>query len=205
MKNLIILINMCVVLLVMSIATVRDDSTARVAEANSVTHVSLTGSVSGTIFPLSIVSAEENAFKRGNFIEEFVFDISEARLMDREEGRLAEQRATFRALKDYGALMVKDQTNMLKDLSLLATRKKLTVATVLGEQKTDGLSDLHQLHGKTFDKKFIKMMIIDHKRDIKKLEKATTSKDADIQVFATKYLPVVQNHLAKIQAISESI
>ncbi|HTE30952.1 MAG TPA: DUF4142 domain-containing protein [Chryseolinea sp.] len=204
MKNVIILINMCIVLLVMSIATVRESSTASVADASSVKQVSLSSGVSGKMFPVSGTSTE-GAFTPSNSIAEFVFDISEARIMDREEGRLAEQRATSRALKDYGALMVKDQTNMLKDLSSIANRKKLTVATVLGEQKTDGLSDLHQLHGKNFDKKFVKMMIIDHKRDIKTLEKATTSKDADIQVFATKYLPVVKSHLAKIQTIRESM
>ncbi|HYI78569.1 MAG TPA: DUF4142 domain-containing protein, partial [Chryseolinea sp.] len=64
-----------------------------------------------------------------------------------------------------------------------------------------GLTDLKEVHGKSFDKKFIRMMIIDHKRDLKKFEKATRSTDADIQVFATKYLPYVQSHLQKIKAL----
>ena len=70
-------------------------------------------------------------------------------------------------------------------------------------ENADDLEDLRKAHGKAFDKKFIRMMIIDHKRDIVKLEKATRSNDADVQVFATKYLPVVEGHLVKIKALKK--
>ena len=120
-------------------------------------------------------------------IKDFIHDLSEARIMDREEGKLAAQRGTNRPLKDYGTQMIEDQTEMLQDLKKIASSKNLEIASELGWKKTSGLSDLHELHGEEFDAKFIRMMIIDHKRDIRKLEKASKSSDADIQVFATKY------------------
>jgi putative membrane protein len=73
----------------------------------------------------------------------------------------------------------------------------------LGTDKAEGLNDLRKVHGKSFDKKFIKMMIIDHNRDIKKLERAVLYGDPDIQVFATKYLPIVQSHLDQIKALKK--
>ncbi len=45
------------------------------------------------------------------------------------------------------------------------------------------------------------MMTIDHKRDVKKFERATRSRDADVQVFATRYLPYVQSHLERIRGL----
>lgn len=142
-----------------------------------------------------------NSEKTPSEIEAFIHELSEARIMDREEGKLAAQRGTNRPLKDYGMMMIEDQTRMLQELQKIASSKNVEIASELGRKKTVGLSDLHGLHGKEFDSKFIRMMIIDHKRDIRKLEKATKSSDADIQVFATKYLPVVKNHLTRIEDI----
>jgi putative membrane protein len=134
-------------------------------------------------------------------VSEFILEASEARLMDLQQGKLAEQRATFRALKDYSALMVKDQAAMLDELRRIAAEKNLTVANSLGEKRSDGLATLNELHGKKFDAKFIKMMTIDHRHDLKKFEKAALSKDADIQVFATKYIPIIESHLARIKSL----
>lgn len=146
-----------------------------------------------------------NAAKAPSEIRAFIHDLSEARIMDLEEGKLAAQRGTNRPLKDYGTMMIEDQTKMLQELQKIASLKNVEIASELGRRKTVGLSDLHELHGKEFDSKFIRMMIIDHKRDIRKLEKATKSRDADVQVFATKYLPVVKNHLTRIEEIKEEM
>lgn len=138
-------------------------------------------------------------------VQDFISEISEARIMDREEGKLAAQRGTSRSIKDYGKKMVEDQTEMLKELKEIASERDLKVESELGKRKAMGLSDLEALHGKNFDSKFVRMMIVDHRRDIRKLEKATRSDDADIQVFATKYLPVVQKHLEEIEAIKKEL
>jgi putative membrane protein len=139
-------------------------------------------------------------------VSDFVREVSEARIMDIEQGKIAQQRGTSRTVKDYGTLMVNDQTKMLEDLRKIAVKKGLTMATSLGEDKSSGLRlrDLKDEHGKDFDDKFTKMMAIDHKRDVKIFEEAVLSTDPDIQVFATKYLPLVKSHLDKIKSIRKN-
>jgi putative membrane protein len=122
-------------------------------------------------------------------------------LMNLEEGKIAQQRSTTKDLKSYGTLMVNDQTEMLREIEKLADLKNVSLPSELGPDKAAGLMDLKGVHGKSFDKKFIKMMTIDHKRDVKRLEHATRSSDADVQVFATRYLPYIQSHLEKIRAL----
>jgi len=134
-------------------------------------------------------------------LEKFIREMAEARLMDLEEGKVAQQRSTTKDLKSYGRLMVHDQTEMLREIKKLAALKNIKVPDALGPDKAEGLRELKEVHGESFDKKFIKMMTIDHKRDVKKFERATRSADADVQVFATKYLPYVQSHLDKIKAL----
>ena len=142
-----------------------------------------------------------NKIRMDEFVAEFIREMAEARLMDLEEGKIAQQRSTTKDLKSYGTLMVNDQTEMLREIKKLAVLKNVALSDELGPDKAEGLKDLKEVHGESFDKKFIKMMTIDHKRDVKKFERATRSSDADVQVFATRYLPYVQSHLERIKAL----
>lgn len=205
MKNFIVMINIATVLLVAALISEKEEQPSK----------TIAGEGQSTVLPATLMNLKSNentetmvrASSRSKeaYVKDFIYQISEARIMDTEEGKLASQRGTSRSLKDYGLLMIDDQTNMMKDLRQIASTRKMDIATTLGESKTEGLSELYKLHGKEFDKRFIKMMAIDHRRDIKKLEKATQSKDPDIQVFATKYLPVVKEHLEKIEAIKKEM
>jgi putative membrane protein len=214
MRNFIVILNLAIVLLIASfisdperqrLEAVADERQATSVKAASIVPINdpAHSSVASGRMSRSERRAALEMKRKREFVADFIHEASQARIMDREQGKLAAQRGTSRLLKDYGSLIVTDQTRMLNDLKQIASRKEFKLATVLDKRKTEGLSELHQLHGEKFDEKFIKMMITDHKRDIKKLEKATRSKDADIQVFATKYLPVVKGHLAKLQAIAD--
>jgi putative membrane protein len=123
--------------------------------------------------------------------------------MELEEGKVARQRSTSKHLKEYGDLMVKDQSRMLEELKIIAERKQVKLPSNLSQEKAEGLADLKKEHGESFDKKFIKMMILDHKRDVRKFERATKSNDADVKLFATKYLPIVQSHLEKMRTLKK--
>jgi putative membrane protein len=128
-------------------------------------------------------------------VETFLTKTAESRIMDFEQGKAAQQKSTVDAIKDYGSLMVRDQSKMLADLHALAASKHITLPNTPDEHQQKALADLQQEEGNSFDKKFIKMMIIDHKRDVKKFKKAAQSQDPEVRAFALKYLPVVEAHL----------
>jgi putative membrane protein len=134
-------------------------------------------------------------------VETFLTKTAESRIMDFEEGKTAQQKSAVDAIKDYGSLMVRDQSQMLADLHALAAAKHITLPDTPDEDQQKALADLQQEEGKSFDKKFIKMMIIDHKRDVKKFRKATQSHDLEVRAFAIKYLPVVEAHLNDVQKL----
>ncbi|HEY5750219.1 MAG TPA: DUF4142 domain-containing protein [Chryseolinea sp.] len=136
-------------------------------------------------------------------VETFLTKTAESRIMDFEEGKTAQQKSTVDAIKDYGSLMVRDQSNMLTDLRALAAVKHITLPDTPDEHQQKALADLQQEEGSSFDKKFIKMMIIDHKRDVKKFKKAAQSHDLEVRAFALKYLPVVESHLDDVQKLKK--
>ncbi len=205
MRNLITIINLSIIIGITTILT-NSDKISTMTE-----HAQVKKNIDN---PKELKAAIKSDFNKTRALKEkpvvdeavikFLNEITEGRLMGLEEGKTAQQRSTKRSLKEYGALMVNDQTQMLKDLRKIAQQKSVSIPSWPGSDKADGLDDLNALHGKSFDKKFIRMMIIDHKRDIKILKDATDYGDADIQVFATKYLPIVQSHLDKIRTLKRS-
>ena len=201
MKNLITIINLCILIGITTILT-QSDKLSQTENSHQKESKALP-------YPREVAIKSEFPPKENRstnadaIVAEHLQLLTDGRLLDLEEGKTALQRSTTRQLKDYGALMVKDQTNMLIDLKKIAERKQVSLPTWLSREKADELSDLKSVHGKAFDEKFMKMMILDHKRDIKLLEKASLTGDADMQVFATKYLPVVKSHLDKIKALKK--
>lgn len=212
MKNLITIINLSIIIAITTLFTRSDKPIREVTTQVSYNEVSSdskgdienSDAIHNTIKSnFTWPDLEENNSVEDEAISVFLTEMAEARLMDLQEGKTAEQQATNKSLKQYGSLMVADQSKMLDEIRKLAEQKKIFIPSSLGSDKAAALADLRKVHGESFDRKFMKMMIVDHRRDVKKLERATEYSDADIQVFATKYLPIVQSHLDKVKALKK--
>ena len=201
MKNLIILINIAVMIGIAAIFTDHESLKPEGSNKDKNNVSERPGKIRNSLPSDFAGLSEDEQAKSDTDESNFIREMAEARMMDLEEGKVAQQRCTTKDLKLYGALMVNDQTEMLREIKKLAALKNIKLPEELGPDKAEGLKELKEVHGKSFDKKFIKMMTIDHKRDVKKFERATRSGDADVQVFATKYLPYVQSHLDRIKSL----
>ncbi len=133
----------------------------------------------------------------------FLVDAADARMMGMKEGREAVKKGTSPEIRNYGRLMVKDQTALLSQIRKLAAAEKITLPTQISNSKKEGFSQLAELSGEDFDRRFIKMMIIDHERDVKEFKDAQSTSNKAIASFATAKLPVIQTHLDKINAIRD--
>ncbi|CAN5162533.1 hypothetical protein BH09BAC3_BH09BAC3_17640 [soil metagenome] len=138
-------------------------------------------------------------------VAEFLVKSADARMMDAKEGRLATKKGTTSAVRNYGKLMLKDQETLLKKIKVLAAKKNVTLPTGISDKKADGRDDLAKESGKDFDQKFIKMITVDHERDVKMFKKAIDLEDKEVKEFAQKYLPLIQSHLDKSNAIKDAM
>ena len=134
----------------------------------------------------------------------FLVEMVDARLMDFQEGKLAAERGTQPAIRDYGLLMMRDQTALLAQLNALAAQSQVIVPSTIGADKRDGLKNLLEAEGKTFDKRFISSIRIDHERDVKKFGEATKFDDPAVRDFATAKLPLIESHLEGIRQIDRN-
>lgn len=217
MRNLIIIINLSIIIAITTIFTQSErlqaslgESISEVSQAGSVSPAEISSEISSAIrstFPSkSKETTEETSAKASNkVVSSFLSDMILARMVDLEAGKTATQRGTFRPLKDFGALVAEDHQKMLEDLRKIALKKDIAVPQWISPERATGLNALREVHGKTFDKKFLKSTISDLKRDAKILKNATESSDADIQVFATRYLPVMESHLTQAKALKKKL
>jgi putative membrane protein len=136
-------------------------------------------------------------------VADFLVKSADARMMDAQEGKLAAEKGTTKAIREYGKLMVKDQSALLRKIKSLASKRNIALPSDISNKKENGREDLAEETGKDFDDKFIKMMIIDHERDVKLFEKATEFNDPEVSAFAKANLSTIQSHLDKIEAIKE--
>lgn len=122
-------------------------------------------------------------------------------------GRLAEQNGSDPSVKEFGTRMVTDHQKCNQDLTQLISQKGASVTdTTPGMKDKLVLKHLQGLNGPDFDKAYIKRMVADHKEDIRAFQKETEKgDDADIKNFASKTLPVLQEHLTMAQSIESKI
>ncbi|MES2543382.1 MAG: DUF4142 domain-containing protein [Bacteroidota bacterium] len=138
-------------------------------------------------------------------VADFLVKSADARMMDAQEGKLAVEKGTTAEIREYGKLMVADQAMLLAEIQKLAANRSITLPTIISEPKQNGREKLLEKQGKDFDKKFIKMITIDHKRDVKLFKQATKFNDPGVSSFAKKYLPLIQSHLDQSKAIKKRL
>lgn len=137
-------------------------------------------------------------------VADFLVKSADARIMNVQEGRIASVRGTTPEIRQYGKLMLKGQKALLQKIKKLASKRNITLPGGISDEKEEGREDLIEETGEDFDKKFIKMMIMDHERDVKLFKKATEFEDPEVSAFAKANLPLIESHLNKIKVIKEA-
>lgn len=213
MRNVIIFINICIAAGVTMLMAELKDWSSTAEEMSAVPR-----QAEASLVDLPDENAEDNApvkarkplskslsKKEAAYVHAFIDEMVQARILEREGGKLAAQRGTNRPLKAYGEWMVVHQQQMLDDIRKIAALHGLETASTLSNELTGELSALHKLHGKRFDSRYIKAMIAAHKRDIRRLERASYAQDPDVQVFAARYISIVKDNLQKVQQMKKGV
>jgi putative membrane protein len=133
----------------------------------------------------------------------FFKSAAEGGMSEVELGQLAQEKGSSSAVREFGAMMVKDHSAANDKLKALAASKQVTLADSSSVMQKATKTKLNMLSGDTFDKSYVKGMIEDHKTDIKEFQKeASQGRDPDAKAFAAATLPTLQAHLTKIQSIA---
>ena len=118
-------------------------------------------------------------------------------------GKLAQQNGANKVVKDFGQRMVADHGTANEELAGIAT--KLGITPPSAKHKAD-MKKLSKLKAADFDREYAEHMVKDHEKAVTLFEKEARNGEApELKAFASKTLPVLQEHLKMAKAMQSRI
>jgi len=127
-----------------------------------------------------------------------IFDA--ANTWDIETGKLAETRGSDKAVKDFGAMLVRDHTNVRQQERDLAAKLKVTPTPpkkfALAKAHADAMKKLRGLSGKAFDKAFLQNEVDYHQAVIDAVTSTLlpSLQNQEVKDLVTKVAPAFAAH-----------
>jgi len=156
-----------------------------------------------TAFLLLMLTAAPLAAFADSPDSSFYKSAAEGGMFEVDAGNLAQSKGNSQAVKDFGAMMVKDHSAANDKLKSIAATKGVTLPTSASVAQMATKAKLDMLSGDSFDKSYIKSQLRAHRQTIALFKKEIASgQDADAKTFATDTLPTVRAHLQAIVKIA---
>jgi putative membrane protein len=151
-------------------------------------------------------TSKETSGKMASSDAKFMTEAARGNMAEVELGRLATERGSSDAVKQFGQRMVSDHGKANDELKQLAQQKGLTLPTDLDSKHKKTIDKLSKLSGAGFDKAYAKEMVRDHDKDVKEFQhEAQKARDADLKSWAGKTLPLLQEHQQQARQMSASV
>ena len=138
--------------------------------------------------------------------EAFVKKAAEGGMAEVELGKLATQKASSDAVKQFGQRMVDDHGKANDELKKLAQDKNITVPTEVSPKDKAEMDRLSKLSGEAFDRAYMRAMLMDHRKDVNEFRtESKAGKDPDVKAWAGKTLPTLEAHLKQAQDANKAV
>ena len=133
---------------------------------------------------------------------EFLLDALRASLAEAQMGDLAAQRGREARVRDYGARLKRDHTELATELGRLLQPLNVTVPEAPSAEELSHHAALARLSAEEFDAAFAQTMIWSHTEAIEKYGAQThANPDKALSDFASKALPMLRGHLAAAESL----
>jgi putative membrane protein len=135
---------------------------------------------------------------------EFAMKAASGGLAEVQAAQLAEQRATSPQIKQFAQRMITDHTAANTELQQIAKQADISLpAQPTGKDAAEG-QKLRGVTGSAFDQAYAQGQLQDHRETVELFQKeASSGQDPALKAFAQKTLPILQQHLQMVEALSK--
>jgi putative membrane protein len=135
----------------------------------------------------------------------FVKDALLGGMTEVELGKLALEKAPSDPVKQFAQKMIDDHSKANEDLKQLASKENINVPDSLDSKHQSRVEKLSKLSGADFDRAYIKDQLKDHQQDVQEFQQeAQRGSDPDVKSFASKTLPVLEEHLSMAKDLEKA-
>jgi len=136
--------------------------------------------------------------------QKFVKAAIEGNIAEIDVGKLAQKKGKNPAVKQYGAMLVKDHSAAKSKAEAAAKTVQVKPPTGSSVAEKATYLKLKVLSGDAFDKSFAASMVSDHQNDIKEYQEEAQKSDA-VGSYAKEALPTLQKHLQEAQKLDQTL
>lgn len=157
----------------------------------------------GAGIPMTVSAADKGLARQD---KKFVKEAASAGLMEVQLGQMAQDKGQSQEVKDFGKQMVTDHGMANDELKSILQKKNMPVPEKLESKHKLMVEKVTNKSGVEFDKAYMQMMVKDHTKDVADFKKATQKvKDPEINAWAGKTLPVLEQHLEQAKGIANKL
>lgn len=133
---------------------------------------------------------------------EFVTIAAQGSIAEIETGKLAQSNGETDAVKQFGQRMVLDHGKANQELASIAKPLGITPPKETDAKHKAAAQKLAKMKGAEFDRAYGAQMVKDHEMTIALFEKQSKSGGNEaLKQFATKHLPILQEHLKMARSL----
>lgn len=141
-----------------------------------------------------------------SFDEEFVLKAASDNAAEIALGRLAQQQASDPAVKDFAVRVVQDHEQAAQELTSIVSSVDLVMPAGISAEHARLQDQLSGVQGDQFDRRYIGAMVQEHQKTVSLFERAANEADApELQEYAKKTLPTLQDHLRMAQQVAAQL
>jgi len=131
---------------------------------------------------------------------EVLGNLHQADVKEVQAGKIAQKNGESEAVRDYGAMLVRDHTAADKKVAALATKENIDLRAAT---PAPGANDMGTTaSGPDFDKKFAQEMLDDHRKDLAAITGArNATDDPQLKKLLGDLIPTLEKHESAAQKI----
>lgn len=138
--------------------------------------------------------------------KDFMQKAAKGNIAEVELARLAQEKTSDPEVKELAQHILDDHQKTNQELKQLADKKGVNLPDDAGALDEVTKAKLSRKSGADFDKEYVKAMVKDHEKDLKKFQKqANQGKDAEVKQFASQTVPMLQHHLEMAQRLDRRL
>lgn len=138
--------------------------------------------------------------------KKFAQEAATGGLAEVQLGKLAQEKASSDAVKQFAQRMVDDHTKANEQLQQVASRESLTLPDRLDTKQQEMMDKLSKLSGPAFDKAYAKNMVKDHEKDVNEFRaESQGGTDPGVKQFASQTLPILEQHLELAKNLDKTV
>jgi putative membrane protein len=143
------------------------------------------------------------AYAQDQQAKEFLTEAIEGNLAEVQMGQLAQKLASTTGVRAFGQMLEQDHTVANQKARAAATAMQIKPPTQPNSKQAADHERLSKLLGTEFDEQFAEHMVMDHKEDIQKYEKAA-SMNNPAGTYAKDALPTLRKHAQNAESLKSA-